>query len=80
MANCPGHTELDVKRALNKITSDKSINEIRSFDKDGNETGLMVFKKKVIMENSSISSHIAAIQTNGFEVHRKNDLDERSVL
>lgn len=77
MANCPGHTCTDVDKAIEMIENNPDLNEIRSFDYEGNETGLMVFNKKTIMRACAISSHIGAITTNGFEVHYKTDLDGR---
>ena len=77
MANCPGHTVVDVDQAIAMIEKHPDLNEVRSFDTNGNETGLMVFNKKTIMRTSTISSHIGAIRTNGFEVHYKSDLDGR---
>jgi len=76
MANCPGHKVGDVEAAISLMKEDTSLNEIRSFDAEGNETGLMMFRKHIILEAASISSHIGAIQTEGFEVHFKEDLDK----
>ena len=45
MANCPGHGT-DVDKAIEMIENNPDLNEIRSFDYEGNETGLMVFNKK----------------------------------
>ena len=62
MANCPGHNLEDVEKAINMIKLNPDLNEIRSFDTSGNETGLMIFKKEVILQATAISSHIGAIE------------------
>ena len=73
MANCPGHTSENVHFAVETMLKKPELNELRSFDKNGDETGLMIFKKDVVMKSTAISSHIGSIQTNGFEVHYEKD-------
>jgi len=73
MANCPLHTIMDVDNAINLINSSDFL-EVRSFNSDKKESGLMVFKESVILTSPSISSHLGAIQTQGYEIHTKEDI------
>ncbi|MDC0461683.1 hypothetical protein OAM34_01600 [Alphaproteobacteria bacterium] len=74
MANCPNHLISDVDSAINLMKQNPNLLEVRSFDKQGNETGLIVLRRSVILNNHQISSHLGSIKTSGFEVHYKNDL------
>lgn len=75
MANCPGHSVEAVDEAINLIQENKLM-EIRSFNCENEESGLMVFKKEIIVNNSQISSHIGLVKSNVKEIHTKNDLYE----
>jgi CMP-N-acetylneuraminic acid synthetase len=76
LANTIGHTQEDIDRAMRKIHSD--CNEIRSFDRYGNETGILVFKEHVILNQPCISSHLGAVFTKGKEIHFEEDLYNES--
>lgn len=73
MANCPNHTAFELDNAIRLIKS-KSLKEVRGFDKDGIETGLMVFDSTVIDTATAISSHIGSIVTGGTEIHYRDEL------
>lgn len=75
MANCPGHTSNMVDQAILMMKSGKYL-EIRSFNDQNEESGLMVFNKVVINNYSQISSHIGSIKSNVHEIHYKEDLNE----
>lgn len=73
MANCPFHTSKSVNEAIDLIDS-KGLLEIRSFNNENEESGLMIFKEKVILNNTQISSHIGFIKSDVKEIHYKEDL------
>ena len=75
MANCPGHTVDSVDEAIELIEKNDFL-EIRSFNNKNEESGLMIFRKNVIINNSQISSHIGFIKSDTKEIHFKNDIYE----
>lgn len=74
MANCPNHTSGDVDAAIDLLEKNDELNEVRGFDKSGLETGLILLRKRVIEGQYQISSHIAMVETDGYEIHYKNDI------
>lgn len=74
MANCPNHTAHNVNEAITKYRTNSELKEVRGFDKNGFETGLLLFDSEVVMESRQISSHIGATLTEGYEVHYEADL------
>lgn len=76
MANCPGHSAETVDNAIELITHG-DFNEIRSFNNKNEESGLIVLKKKVVMDYHQISSHIGCIKSNVKEIHYREDLDAK---
>ena len=75
MANCPGHSVEAVDKAIEMMRTGNFL-EIRSFNNNQDESGLMVFSKAVITKNSQISSHLGAVQSDGREIHYKQDIYE----
>ena len=75
MANCPGHTVNSVDSAI-ILLKDKKLKEVRSFNKAGEESGLMVFSKTLMEVNSDISYYMGGIVSDVKEIHYKEDLDE----
>jgi CMP-N-acetylneuraminic acid synthetase len=73
MANCPFHSVEAVDKAVDLI-GDESLLEIRSFNSSGEESGLMVFKEEVILNNTQLSSHIGFVDSDVKEIHYKEDL------
>lgn len=78
MANCPLHKARDVDEAVLKIEK-PDVMEVRGFNSNGQESGLLVFKSKIVTENLQISSHIESINTNGKEIHYLSELQEISL-
>ena len=76
MSNCPGHTVQAVDSAI-RMMLNGDLMEIRSFNEAGEESGLMLFRKKVIREYTHISSHIGSIVSNAKQIHYKEDLGDR---
>lgn len=73
MANCPGSTTGDINKAL-YIKSENNLKEIRGFDKNGVENGLLVLDKEIIQSNRDISYYLGGVITGGSEIHYKEDL------
>ena len=73
MANCPGHTVWAVDEAIGMMKKGDFL-EIRSFNSQNDESGLMVFRKSVITKNLQISSHIGAVKSEVKEIHYKTDV------
>jgi CMP-N-acetylneuraminic acid synthetase len=74
MANCPNHSTDDVDGAIAKFRDNSELKEVRGFDKQGIETGLLLFDSNIVKSNLSVSSHIGSVLTEGYEVHYKEDL------
>lgn len=73
MANCPGHTPEHVDKAI-LLLNDKKLKEVRSFNQEGEESGLMVFAKEVIQVNSDVSYYVGCVIDNVKEIHYREDL------
>lgn len=74
MANCPKHSVESVNKSI-ELMMRSDLLEVRSFNDIGEESGLMVFKEKVILNTLQISSHIGYINSNVKEIHYKTDLE-----
>ena len=75
MANCPGHTVKDVRKAIHLLTIDGK-KEVRSFGKDGHEAGLLAFRREVFFEKREVSTYLGAVDSKAKEIHYKKDLSE----
>lgn len=75
MANCPGHTATGVDRVINLLISN-DLNEARTFDNSGQESGLMAFSKKILQTNQDISYYIGSIVEDVKEIHYLEDLND----
>jgi len=73
MANCPGHATQDVNKAL-LLLKNKNLQEVRSFNNEGEESGLIVFSKEVMQTNSDVSYYLGCIVNQVKEVHYREDL------
>jgi len=73
MANCPGHTSDDIDVSIKRL-EDNKLKEIRSFDHNGIENGIMVLTKKILESNIDISYYLGSITTNAKEIHYKGEL------
>jgi len=73
MANCPGHTSKQIDAAI-EMLKQKKLKEVRSFNSFGEESGLMVFSKEIMQENSDISYYIGCVVDEVKEIHYKEDL------
>lgn len=75
MANCPGHTPSDVENSIN-ILIKNDLNEVRSFDKNNIENGIIVFNTRIFDTYDKISSYVGGVFTSGKEIHFKRELDD----
>jgi hypothetical protein len=73
MANCPGHNSQDVDKAI-KLLKNNKLKEVRSFNDNGEENGILVLNKEIIQNNTDISYYMGNIQTQAKEIHYKEDL------
>lgn len=74
MANCPQHTPEGVKKAIERFEA-LGCDELRSFNKDGTESGLIIVKEKYLLEKHEISTYQAAIELESIEIHTQEDFD-----
>ena len=73
MANCPGHTGKDIDNAI-EILEKNNLKEVRSFDNEGKENGIMVLTKDILENNYDISYYIGSINTQAKEIHHRKEL------
>lgn len=73
MANCPKNSLEDVEKGI-KLLKNNKLKEVRSFDKNGLENGIIILDKEVIQDNRDISYYLGGIITKGKEIHYKKDL------
>jgi molybdopterin-guanine dinucleotide biosynthesis protein A len=74
MANCPQLTSEGVKKAIERFEA-LGCDELRSFNKDGTESGLIIVKEKYLLEKFQISTYQAAIELESIEIHTQEDFD-----
>ena len=75
MANCPGHRITTITDAIH-ILIKNNLREVRSYDSNGVESGLLVFNTEIFKEDK-ISAYVGAITSDVKEIHRIEDLDDR---
>ena len=73
MANCPGHTAEQVNESLKRM-KDQKLDEVRSFNHHGEESGLIVFSKKVMESNQDVSYYMGCTLDKVLEIHYEADL------
>ena len=73
MANCPGHAGATVDEAI-RMAQANSLREVRSFNDEGSESGLLVLSREAVLESASISVYMGAITSDVNEIHVKEDL------
>lgn len=73
LANCINHKSSDMDRAI-QLLIDKHLNEIRSFNSDGVENGIVIIRTGVFEIKHEISAYIGAVISDGKEVHHVEDL------
>jgi CMP-N-acetylneuraminic acid synthetase len=73
MANCPGHTVEDINKGIKRL-EESDLKEVRSFDVNGKENGIIILDKEIIKTNRDISYYLGSINTNAKEIHYKEEL------
>lgn len=73
MANCPGHVGTTVDEAI-RMAQKQSLREVRSFNREGAESGLLVLTREAVLESASISVYMGAIASDVNEIHVQEDL------
>ena len=73
LANCTNHKSADIILGINLLQNNSHLKEIRSFDSDGEENGIIILRTDVLKKHE-ISSYIGCITTIGKEIHYKEDL------
>ena len=75
LANCPQHTGEGVQKAIERFEA-LGVDELRSFNKDGSESGLMILKEKTLLEKHQISTYQGAIELESIEIHTQEDYEK----
>lgn len=75
MANCPGHTGDSVDKAIT-LFQDGDFKELRSFNGDGEESGLVIYSKDIMESNEDVSYYLGCVVDDVKEIHFKEDLSE----
>lgn len=75
ICNAINHDRQAIRKGLRMIGDNKKINEIRSFDIKGNQSGIFIFK-----ELPEKWYHMGAVQSNGKEIHYRKELNERTEM
>lgn len=73
LSNSIGHTIGPIKKGLEIMKNDSQVNDIRSFDEEGNQSGIFIFRANSLPEKLY---HQAAILSNGKEIHYQEELNE----
>ena len=73
MANCPKNTSDDVEKGI-ELLRQHDLKEVRSFDKNGVENGIIILNKEIIQDNRDVSYYLGGIITEGKEIHYQEDL------
>jgi len=72
MANCPGHDRWSVLMAIKRFEK-LGCKELRSFNSDGSESGLMILDSNYLLEKKEISTYQGCIYQESIEIHTQND-------
>lgn len=75
MANCPQHTEEGLKMAIKRF-EEFQVKELRSFNSDGSESGILIFKEEYLLNKHEISTYQGSIILDSIEIHNQKDLDK----
>ena len=73
MANCPGHKPESISGAVS-LMKRENLREVRSFNSDGGESGLLVLSRQLMEDNMDISYYIGSVTSEVTEVHTLEDL------
>lgn len=79
MANCPMITSKDVEQAILAFER-LGCDELRSYDSNGRESGLIIVKEEYLLNKHEISTYQGAITINSLEIHTQKDLEQCRTL
>lgn len=80
LANCPMHTADSVACAISRFEK-LGCQELRSFNQDGSESGLMILKEEYLLKKHEVSTYQGAIGLESIEIHTKEDFEKcQSIL
>lgn len=71
LCNSVGHSMWEISNGIEKLKSDLSSDEVRSFDDNGNQSGIFIFRADRLPEKWH---HMASIVSNGKEIHYEEEL------
>lgn len=74
LANSIDHTEKPITEGILKMFTCPDVYEIRSFDEFGNQSGILMFREKIITDTYNISNHMASVRSDGREIHYRSEL------
>jgi CMP-N-acetylneuraminic acid synthetase len=77
LANSIEHDPLMLKKMISLIKITR-INEVRSFNEHGIQSGMFVFKEKVLLDFNTTLHEMGSVIDTGREIHYKEELNERS--
>lgn len=75
MANCPGHQPAAIDAAV-RMLRERDLKEVRSFNAAGDESGILVLRRDVLLDAPQVSTYMGAIISDVREVHFRSDLHE----
>ena len=73
MANCPGHSTNIIDDGID-LLQNKKLREVRSFNKDGEESGVLIFSKEILQNNFVISYYIGGLISDIKEIHYREEI------
>jgi CMP-N-acetylneuraminic acid synthetase len=75
LANSINNDSKQLESAIDLLINNE-LREVRSYDKNGVENGILVFDNIILETKHEISAYVGAITTDAKEIHYKEDLDE----
>ncbi len=73
-ANSLYHDVDAIAHGLEIMKTQPEISEIRSFSDGGDQSGIFIFRHLVFEEPAMVLNHMAAVKSNGREIHYKEEL------
>jgi CMP-N-acetylneuraminic acid synthetase len=75
LANSIYHNPKKLKEALNLIASDEKINEVRTFNENGTQTGVSIFRESFLLNFNTTIHEMGAVIDTGKEIHYREELE-----
>lgn len=74
LANSIGHNPDAIKNGIAEMIKNKHVGEVRSFDADGNQSGIFLFREYLFKKEIHTLAHMASIKSDGVEIHTREEL------